>query len=213
MKKISYAVLALACLAIFMACGKSGKTGEITGVITIAIGEVTVNGKPAKVNDTIKFGDIIETKKDSKCRIVIDGQNVIETWKDSAFVFKLKEGDGLIELRAGSMGAVMKNFSKVKEFRISTTTVAAGIRGTVLCINVESADRTYACTCNGKIAFKAGGQGAETVVSAAHHKAATYERVGDRITTKEAGMLYHTDEKMNELAAGIGVKIDWGKVD
>jgi len=201
------------CLAVLTACGKPGKTGEMTGVIAIVVGEVMVNGKPAKVNDAVRFGDVVETGKDSKVRIVIDGQNAIETWKDSTFVFKLREGDGLIELKAGSMGAVMKNFSKVKEFRISTTTVAAGIRGTVLCINAESADRTYACTCNGKIAFKAAGQGEETVISAAHHKAATYERVGDKITTKEAGMLYHTDEKMNDLASGIGVKIDWGKAE
>ncbi|TAL32704.1 MAG: hypothetical protein EPN93_15470 [Spirochaetes bacterium] len=213
MKKCIAAGVALACCVVFSACGKAGKPGEITGTITIAVGEVTVNGKLAKANDTVKFGDVIETKKDAKCRIIVDGQNVIETWKESLLVFKLTQGDGLLELKSGSMGALLKNLKKVKEFRVTTQTVAAGIRGTAFCINAETPDKTYTCTCNGKVAYKAEGQGKETVISAAHHKAAYYERVDGKIKDKEAGMLYHTDAKMEELASSIGVKIDWGKAE
>jgi hypothetical protein len=213
MKRFIAAGVALACLTVLSACGKAGKPGEITGTIAVAVGDVTVNGKPVKVNDTVKFGDVVETKKDAKCRIIVDGQNVIETWKDSSFVFKLKQGDGLLELNSGSLGAIMKNLKNVKEFRVTTKTVAAGIRGTALCIKAESPDKTYTCTCNGKVAYKAEGQGKETMISAAHHKAAYYERVDGTIKDKEAGMLYHTDANMEEMASSIGVKIDWSKAE
>jgi hypothetical protein len=80
-------------------------------------------------------------------------------------------------------------------------------------MKVEDPKSTYFCTCNGTIALK-GHELSEQVVSAQHHAGSRFV-VNDqgKIESKPAGMDYHDDASLEELASKIGVKIDWSKLD
>lgn len=215
MKMFKHAVFAVfvSIMVIVVSCVQSTDAPYLTGKIVLVTGNVSVNGKPAKIDDPIKFGDVIATKVKSQCRIVIDERNIIAMWDNSTLVFKLKKGDGLLEVKNGYVGAVMKNFKNIKEFRVVTPTVAAGIRGTAFCIAVEKSEETYSCVCNGKIGFKTASDEKEQMVEAPHHKANYYIKEGEKIIIKEAGLKFHDDKKIEKLAGIIGVTIDWTKTE
>lgn len=192
---------------------KTDETSALVGTIIALDGEVAVNGAPAAVNGKIEYGDTIITGLKSWCRIVIDERNIIKVGPDSLMVYRLRKDDGRLELRRGYMAAVLKNLKNVNEFRVTTPTVAAGIRGTALCVAAESPDKTYACVCNGRIGFLPEGAKEEKLVAAAHHQAAHYVREKGKIVVKDAGMLFHTDKDIEAMAAEIGVAVDWSRIE
>lgn len=201
-------------LCVSGACGKGpSRSDALGGTITALDGEVAINGVPAALNGTVGYGDTIITGLKSWCRIVVDGTNIIKLGPDSVLVYRLVKDDGRLDLRQGYIGAVLKNLKNVREFRVTTSTVAAGIRGTALCVAAESPDTTYACVCNGRIGFKPDGAKDEKLVSAAHHHAARYAREKGRVVVRDAGLQYHTDADIEALAKAIGVTVDWSSIE
>ncbi len=211
---VSAALMMIIALCLSAGCKrKAVEADSPVGTISSLNGEVAVNGKPASVDGTVEYGDIVITGLKSWCRIAVDGQNIIKVGPDSVLVFKLRKDDGRLELRRGYIGAVLKNLKNFNEFRVTTPTVAAAIRGTALFVAVESPDKTYACVCNGKIGFMPEGAKDERLVAAAHHHAAHYVREKDKIVVRDAGMLFHSDRDIEDLAAAIGVVIDWSAIE
>lgn len=198
-----------------------GKNTEAT--VKFIVGTVTLNGRPAATGDRVKFGDIIETGGQSSCDILIAKKNLLSLAPNTRFLYRVTTRGSNCELTQGALGALLRNRDATGEFNIRTPSITASVRGTVFYIAAEKSNRTYACVCNGRIHFKPDSTGgflvkfidnrAEQPVSAHHHKAYFYSRVGNAISVEKAGLLYHTDHGVEKMAASIGEKIDWTTIE
>jgi hypothetical protein len=209
MKKMLMLILAFSILLLPAACRKAPSEGEVEGKIFFTVGEVTLNGRAAMKDASVRPGDVLETKNNSTCEIIIAEKNILMIAANTRLTYNLRPGDGRLELSHGSLGALLRNKLPFGEFRIITRTVTASIRGTAFYMAAETDEKTYACVCNGTIRFKPDGPGNEKTVAASHHTAFTYTREKGAIAVEKAGLLYHTDTSMDKLAAAIGETIDW----
>ncbi len=182
---------------------------NVPAYISFVDGSVFLNGRPASVNAPIHYNDILETKEKSHCQVIVDGRNIISLQSDTLFVYKIKTTDGLIELKRGFLGAIIKNRKNIHSFRVSTRTVTASIRGTSLFVGVESPEKTYTCVCNGRIHFHPELHGEERTVAAVHHDGLYFVQKENQVVAIPAGMKYHDDQMMEKMAASIGATIDW----
>ncbi|HON77335.1 MAG TPA: FecR domain-containing protein [Spirochaetota bacterium] len=211
-KRITVFFIALCTAGLpLLSCGTRTQF-NVPAKISFISGSVFVNGRAAALNQGIHYGDILETKERSFCRIVIDTNNVVGMQNNTTFVYNVKHGDGLLELKRGYLGAIIKNRDNVKIFRIKTRTVTAAVRGTSLFVGIESPESTYTCVCNGRIHFHPGGGTSSQAVAAPHHKATFYNLKDNRIIEEPGTLLYHDDASMEKLAASIGLSIDWTKI-
>lgn len=195
-----------------LSCGTQTQF-NVPAKISFISGSVFLNGKVAALNQAIHYGDIVETKERSFCQIVVDANNVIGVQNDTAFVYNIKHGDGLIDLKRGYIGAFIKNREHIKVFRIKTRTVTAAVRGTSMFVGIENPESTYTCVCNGRVHFHPQGE-EKTVnsVAAAHHKATMFNLKDGRILSEPGTLMYHNDASMEKLASSIGASIDWTKI-
>ena len=89
----------------------------------------------------------------------------------------------------------------------------AGVRGTCFLVKVEDDNNTYICCCNGAIHLEGAGGEFTRNLAAPHHREVRITRSGTGLSMTAAPMLYHTDEDVEAIAARIGEKIDWTKID
>ncbi len=189
------------------------KEGErVVAKISFVSGTVLLNGKNARPDDFVKFGDVIETKARSSCAIVIDSQNIIGMREDSVLVYKIKKEEATVDLKNGFLGIIIKNRKNIPDFKVTTPTVTASVRGTVLFLGTESPNSTYTCICNGIIHYHPEGRSKSERHAAAHHKGISYTEKGGIVFDVPAGMKHHTDEDLEMLAKMIGITIDWSKI-
>ncbi|HOT46576.1 MAG TPA: FecR family protein [Spirochaetota bacterium] len=192
------------------------------GKVKFIVGEVTLNGKKTILGDTVRFGDTIETGKDSTCEIIIADKNLMMLAPETRLLYRVTTRESNLELSRGAFGAIIRNRDATGDIIIKMPTVTASIRGTIFYIAVEGRDRTYACTCNGRMRYHpdretlskpAAGESEEKIVAACHHEAYYYSREKGAIKIEKAGLKYHGDEAMNKAAAAIGETIDWTKIE
>jgi hypothetical protein len=186
--------------------------GDTTAVIEYLEGRVSIDGTEAAIGQEVPPGATISTGADSFCEVVFPDRNVFRMRPDSVLVVSIDRSS--LALERGALAAV---FDKLRvlgtggTLAIETPTSAAGVRGTVFFIRVESPDSTYVCTCNGILSVSGADQKRARRVRSHHHKAYRFTRRGEKIERSKAGMEYHTDRDMESLAARIAVSIDWGR--
>ncbi len=183
----------------------------ITAKIIFKVGTVTLNGKDAKPQDFVNYGDVVETKKGSVCEILIGKKNIFMLKGDGKLIFKVSKNETGIVVEKGWFAAIIKNKRFIKqEFKISTPTLIAGVRGTSLCMKVENNKQVYFCTCNGTITLMDKNGEKKHDVTNAHHGAERYILNDDgKIEIKKSGMEFHDDTSIDNLAKKIDVKVDW----
>ncbi|HPJ44180.1 MAG TPA: FecR family protein [Spirochaetota bacterium] len=202
---------------IFVFLISCGKSGEIKTVITAFSGPVKVNSISLTAAGTaIKPGDIIETGDKSFCDIMINEKNILRIKENSRLVLHVTATDSFLKLEKGWLGGITRaKFTEEGKYKINTPTVAAAIRGTSFCVKVEDEKNTYFCVCNGTINLAEAGKESGEDVTASHHAAKRFTRDADGSikTDSNPGLLYHTDEGVEEMAAMINEKIDWTRPD
>jgi len=194
-----------------------GKSGEIKTVITAFSGSVKVNSDSVtSAGTSIKPGDIIETGDKSFCDIMINEKNILRIKENSRLVLNVTATDSFLKLEKGWLGGITRGkFTEEGKYKINTPTVAAAVRGTSFCVKVEDEKNTYFCVCNGTINLAEAGKESGEDVTASHHAAKRFTRDADGSikTDSNPGLLYHTDEGLEEMAAMINEKIDWTRPD
>ena len=180
--------------------------------LVFLIGDVTVNNVSAKPGTPIVDGDIIETKAQSSARIKIGEKTLIQIKENSNLVYKM-DSENALQLNSGWMSGITRGKLLKQEYIIKTPTMIAAVRGTSYCLKVENPKSTYFCTCNGSIhQHGVGDEDNAEVITAIHHSGRRYSAGSDgAITTEVAGMLYHTDADIEEIAKLINETVDWGK--
>jgi hypothetical protein len=186
----------------------------VEATLTYLEGTVSVDGREALFGQPVSPGALIETGRDSLCELQFGGGNIMHIEEETLVRIDIGKELHSLDLERGGVQAVFNRLTEVsggKEFRLSSPTVAAGIRGTVFYIRVEDDSNTYLCTCYGTIAQGPANGSSLTPVTATHHKAFRYTSVGEDFRTESAGLLYHDDAVMEALARKIGTEIDLGE--
>ncbi|HUV06193.1 MAG TPA: FecR family protein [Spirochaetia bacterium] len=196
--------------------GGGGEAAPVNpkGSIDYIEGDVRLNEREVELGQIVEVGSTILTGPGSYCEVVFRGKNIFQIQENSLVTISIDENQGRIDLQRGALAAVfsrLQNLGTVgSSFDLHTPTAVAGVRGTAFFIKVEDAENTYICTCNGRTSLGDVAGGNDINVSSTHHSAYRFSRKGGPISRSKAGLLYHTDNTMNRLAAKILVSIDWG---
>ena len=179
-------------------------------------GDVRIDGKKADKDQIIANDFEIFTGPESSCEIIFGGQNIVKIFENSQMKLTLNQEEKKVNMIRGAIASVLRQLSDLlpKEkfgYSIQTPTTIAGVRGTVFFMKVEENGSTYICDCNGKLELSSPETNKWESVEAYNHKGFRYSKSDGRYTSAGAGMLYHDNKMMNELADKIGVKIDWKK--
>ncbi len=209
----SILILLIAVLGIH--CKKSESKHAIDATIVFVEGTVTVNNVQANKGASLHYGDVIKTGEDGICRVQIGSKNILQIGKSSELLFNISDVEHTLQLNKGWLGGVTKKiFTKQGKYLVKTPTVVASIRGTSFCVVAQSNDTSYFCVCNGTINLKGNNSEQEEDVTAAHHKGLWFEKdKTGNVVVKEAGLLFHDDKGLEQLAQSINETIDWTKPD
>lgn len=185
------------------------------GVVVFLEGEVTIDGAAAEIGAQLGPIARIETGIASSCEIVFDKRNAIRVGQNSVAILDFSGILKEVTLKKGGLTSVLRNLGKASgkdAFRVVTDTAVAGVRGTSFCVWAD-AGSSYVCACNGTVRTIDAKGGQEQVLSAAHHSARSYTREGGGIALAQAGLEHHSDASVESLAARIGEKIDWSRIE
>lgn len=186
-----------------------------TAKVVFLTGVVKVNGEDTKIGHVIKQDDVIETTKNASVRVQLDEKTMIKLNENSRLVYKIPK-ESTIQLDKGWMSGITKRkFTKSGQYYIKTPTAAAAVRGTSYCLKVENPKSTYFCTCNGSIhQHGIGDKEHGETVTAAHHAGRRFVKQDDgSIKTEKAGLEYHSDADIEELAETIDETVNWEKAE
>lgn len=138
----------LCCLMLIVLAGQ-GWAADSDGVVSIAVGNVTMipaDGgaeKPLKVGDAVPVGSTVKTGVASRAVIKTTKQSAVRIAENSeAVIMELVDADAspkvLIDLKSGSMGALIQPQAQaVMDFKIKTPSGIAAARGTMYAVAVE----------------------------------------------------------------------------
>ena len=175
-------------------------------------GEVLVNGDEAFIGDEVTPGSLVQVGEESLCEIET-GNNIMRIYENTLIVLEMDANRSNADLRFGAIGAVFEKVQKLGKggtFNLTTPTVVGGVRGTVFYIQVEDTDNTYVCTCNGEIHWTPAGRTTGLTVESGHHSALRYSVTeSGNIESASAGLLYHADREMEDIAAKIETTVPW----
>ena len=180
-------------------------------------GSVTVNGSAASVGDAVAAGALVQTGEDSVCQIVFNGRNIIHMAADTTLKLDPEVVSRGATLQKGTIAMVLRNLGPSKpgemKFNIKTSTTVAGVRGTCFLVKVEDDNNTYICCCNGAIHLEGISGEFTRNLAAPHHREVRVTKSAAGLSMTAAPMLYHSDADVEAIAARIGEKIDWTKID
>jgi hypothetical protein len=176
-----------------------------TGAMVEVRGAAQINGRPARAGAAVLPGDRIATASGSSAVFVlgtdaflIRENSDLRTAGNSALAGSLRLATGKL-LSVFGPGA----------HNIVTPTAAIGIRGTGIYIEAE-AERTYVCTCYGRVDLQARNMpAARETVRTTHHDAPRYVYAHGAMPISmiaPAPVINHTDAELLMLEALVGRK-------
>jgi hypothetical protein len=162
------------------------------------VGTLLINGRGAEQGDEIVEGDILQTEDNSEADIEIKNYAMFHMKANTTVevndIFKaarvtVKKGRFLTIVRSG------------KSFHVTTPMVLAGVRGTVLFVNVLDEKRVYLCDCNGNVdLLKVPGKHRLKSIESDYHTAFNLKRTGSGLQITRAGLFYHHDRDILKMA-------------
>ena len=214
------AALVLICVAgltsVIHAAGRSdAPPPPKEGTVVYFEGDVTVDGAPAEIGRKLSGRASIVTGEASLCEIAFGGRNVVRVSQNSRATIHLSLAVPELALEKGGAASVLRKLDKItntNSFQVKTKTAVAGVRGTLFCVWTDGSE-TYICACNGSVRTIDAKGGNEFTLRANHHVAKTYRPAGDQFSVEDTGMMRHDDATLETLAARIGEKVDWTKLE
>ncbi len=170
-------------------------------------GDVTINGKPATMDSKIQPGDVLKTGKDAHL-VGVSGDDALLIRENSELeIAGAKEVRRFFRLVTGALLTVLG--PKKQGFDVRTPVATMGVRGTGIYTEVDP-EKTYICTCYGKVQLAAiDDPSATEAIQSRHHDAPRYvlakPRDGKRIVP--GGFRDHTDLELMTLEALVGRQV------
>ena len=168
-------------------------------------GEVLINGRPARVGAAVKPGDSVATARGASAVFVLGRDAFLLRENSDLYTAGDSALAGSLRLLTGKLLSVFGRGSR----NIVTSTATLGIRGTGIYIEAE-AERTYVCTCYGRVDLQASNMPeARETVQTTHHDAPRYVYAHGEMPIKmiePAPVINHTDAELIMLEALVGRK-------
>jgi hypothetical protein len=166
--------------------------------VSYLYGELLINGVSAEQGAEIFEGDIVQTGDNSEADIEIRDYAIFHIKANSTVEMNDIFQNAGVTVKRGWFLTIVRSG---KDFAVSTPMVLAGVRGTVLFMNVLDDGRLYLCNCNGKIDIMdaKGMRRLKTSVSE-YHTAFSMTRTGSGTQITAAGLLYHHDSDILKMA-------------
>lgn len=168
-------------------------------------GDVTVNGRRATTDTLIQAGDHVRVGKDGRLVAAVGDTALLMRANSSVRIGGLR----LLVRSLRATGAILGVFGRrdaANALQIHTPTATIGIRGTGVYLEAD-VDKSYICTCYGKVDIGASHNPKEReTITTRHHDAPRWVHAkpqdGKRITP--AGFLNHSDEELMMLESLVG---------
>lgn len=178
-------------------------------------GNVLVDGKSAMLNQVLPTTVSVKTSENSFCYIIFNDLNIIRIFPDTEIVINFNEKLKEINLNQGGVGQVLRKLQKSdgEVYRITTPTSVIAVRGTTFLVKCINKNETYVCDCNGRIDVSDKELDQKKTIQAVHHEAVVVTKENNIIKIKPAGMLFHNDSDIENLASLINQKIDWTRLE
>lgn len=218
MKKAALLAIAACVLVCGFTYNLPAAVSKSAAKITRLEGRAWVNGRPASTGTVVMDGDWVVTGRKSTCEIIFAEKNILRLSDETRMKMSISGEEKTLEIVRGAFAALARGLGGLGNRRrfalsVKTPTAVCGVRGTAFFVKVEDSLNSYVCLCNGKMRVEAA-QGKEAVeAEAIHHKAFRLTARADSVGLTPAGMIYHTDDGMESLAAGISEKMDWTKAE
>jgi len=157
MKKIVSLICAIFML-LYVSCSKE-KSAEDPGkltVVTFTVGDVKIvsgaASKNASIGDRVFEKEILKTGKNSFAVVQAGTDSVVRVQEDSEFrPDKVSENEKSLSLVKGDVFCKVNKMSKSQEFKISSPTIAAAVRGTEFNLTYRDKKNTVSVS-EGKVA-------------------------------------------------------------
>jgi hypothetical protein len=163
-------------------------------------GEVTVDGKPARVGDAVRAGDTVATGARSFAAFVV-GRDAFLVRDSTRVEIAGGLGADLLRLVTGKLLGV---FGAGRPRRLVTPNATIGIRGTGAYLEAEAA-RTYFCLCYGTADVATADGKVKDSYSTTHHESPRYlYGDGRKDAMTAARVVNHTDAELIMLEALVG---------
>jgi hypothetical protein len=161
-------------------------------------GVLLVNGVRAEIGTVLNRRDRLQTGDRSEAEIEIQDYAIFHMKENSIVEIDDIFLTAHVTVRKGWFLAVVR---KKKEFSLSTPMVTAGVRGTVLFVNVLNDERMYLCDCNGTVDLTdtTNGRFLKSVTSE-YHTAFDLTRMQNGVALTGAGLRYHHDDDILKMA-------------
>lgn len=164
-------------------------------ILQFIIGEVNVNGQPAKINQIIKSNSIITTGANSVAEVRLgkhSGTQIRENGKVE--IAAAESGWNVIAHR----GSVLNLVNPGTRYKLRGPAAVIAVRGTIFYVNAYEDSTQYICTCNGKIDI-IDNSNINKTVSASHHEGYTATLSDTGQSLESTPMKEHTDLEIFEF--------------
>lgn len=194
---IKFIILSLTLVFQFLwfGCQKITVEKQEEATLQFIIGEVNVNGQPAKINQIIKSNSIIVTGAQSIAEVRLGKHSGTQIRENSK-----------VEIAVGGLGwdvivyqgAVLNLVKPGTNLNVRGPAAVIAIRGTIFYTNTYEDSTQYICTCNGSIAILDDANINKTV-SASHHEGYTAALSDEGQTLEPTPMKEHSDLEIFEF--------------
>lgn len=181
------------------------------------VGDVLVNATQASISTRVKPGDKLRTGPNSKAIFVV-GQDAFSLGENSELKLDgeiLKNDNPVVKAFSLFSGRLLTVFGRTGH-TVSTPQATIGIRGTGVYLEAQ-ADRSYICTCYGKVDIHAKADSRQqTTVTSTHHdqplwvygsNSAVFAQPQQNTLIQAAPMQNHTDMELVMLEALVGRRV------
>ncbi|MEJ2544338.1 MAG: FecR domain-containing protein [Calditrichaceae bacterium] len=157
-----------------------------TATVNFIIGEVNIDGQPAKIGEIVNNGSIITTGVNSVAEIKFGKHSGTQIRENSRVKVKLDQEKWDV---IAYQGAVLNVIEPGSNFKLRGPSSVIAIRGTIFYVHSYDDSTQYICTCNGIIDIEDNQQVNKTV-AASHHE-------GYNVVKSDTGQTF-TSESMKE---------------
>ncbi len=212
-----FSILCIGCAVVIAGCSKETQpTVFRDGRVDYLEGDVRLDGTTAELNQQVASHSTVETRSASLADLIFNERNIVHIGENTLFNVNPDDVTGSTAVSRGTLLIVAKKLLQIDDsagLTVKTPTAVLGVRGTSFFVHVENENSTYICICNGTIHTEdTEGEHAMELTSP-HHRAVRYVRKNGSVSVEDAAMLYHSDTDVENVAAKIGVTIDWTKPD
>jgi hypothetical protein len=177
---------------------ETGWNPPAEGRLSYVLGAVYINETAASEGDAVTEGDVIRTGEASEAEVEIQDFSIFHIKENTEIEINDILASPKVKVRKGWFLIIVRRDTA---FEVDTSTVLAGVRGTVFFFRVYDEDTAYLCDCNGRVElFDARSRASLKSIRSSYHTAFDLKRDGNGVSVKRTKVRYHEDREILQMA-------------